>query len=218
MPRWGSNRLRIVRNFCLYRRRTTPTGFVPDPALFPPPHPPRRPYIFTEGEIARLLRATRMLARTPSSPLRPDVFRLALVLLYTTGLRRGRAGEDPQAKLPLLATYMGHVSIVSTHYYLPFVEPLGTAANLRFAARYGTLLGPGPAQPGGGALAVSPRQPAADREPIAGQVDPAACPGVHRTGPSRRISGRRCSMTRRPSGLRCWCAAAVAARAGSWAW
>jgi hypothetical protein len=28
------------------------------------------------------------------------------------------------AKLPLLATYMGHVSIVSTEYYLQFVEPL----------------------------------------------------------------------------------------------
>lgn len=263
-PTVRRNHLRIVRNFCLYRRRTTPTGFVPDPALFPPPHPPRRPYIFTEGEIARLLRATRTLARTPGSPLRPDVFRLALVLLYTTGLRRGellrltigdydprdrtvlvreskfhksrvlplspdavreleaylrtrrrrhlpvspelpllwngygggrtysghglgqgfrgllaaarirppdgrlprihdvrhsfavhallrwyRAGDDPQAKLPLLATYMGHVSIASTHYYLPFVEPLGTAANLRFATRYGTLLGPGPARPGG---------------------------------------------------------------------
>ena len=66
-------------------------------------------------------------------------------------LRWYRAGDDPQAKLPLLATYMGHVSIVSTHYYLPFVEPLGTAANLRFAARYGPLLGPGPARPGGGA-------------------------------------------------------------------
>jgi integrase/recombinase XerD len=44
-----------------------------------------------------------------------------------------RAGADVNAKLPLLATYMGHVSIVSTEYYLQFVEPLATLASERFA-------------------------------------------------------------------------------------
>ena len=38
-------------------------------------------------------------------------------------LRWYRAGLDVQAKLPFLAAYMGHVSIVSTAYYLQFVEP-----------------------------------------------------------------------------------------------
>jgi integrase len=33
-------------------------------------------------------------------------------------LRWYRKGVDVQAKLPLLATYMGHVSIASTEYYL----------------------------------------------------------------------------------------------------
>ena len=42
-------------------------------------------------------------------------------------LRWYRQGLDVQTKLPLLATYMGHVSIVSTAYYLPFVEPLRAA-------------------------------------------------------------------------------------------
>lgn len=88
-PTVRRNHLRIVRNLCLYRRRTEPACFVPDRALFPPPHQPRAPYIFTAPEIAQLIRATAMLRATPRCPLRPRVFRLAVILLYTTGLRRG---------------------------------------------------------------------------------------------------------------------------------
>jgi integrase/recombinase XerD len=254
-PTVRRNHLRFVRNLCLYRRRTERACFVPDLALFPMPHQPRAPYIFTPGEIVRLLRAAAAVAATPESPLRPAVYRLAVVLLYTTGLRRGellrltladyaadeqallireskfhksrwvplsrttarevdrylqarrrrslslapttpllahgvtvlrgytgvglghavrqlleatatrtpegpwprihdlrhtfavhalmrwyRAGADVQAKLPLLATYMGHVSIVSTAYYLAFVEPLRGLASARFAQRCGALL------------------------------------------------------------------------------
>jgi integrase/recombinase XerD len=254
-PTVRRNHLRIARNLCLYRRRTEPACFLPDLALFPAPHQPRAPYIFTSRDIAQLLRAASMLPPTPDGPLRPHVFRLAVVLLYTTGLRRGellrltledyardehallihetkfhksrwvplspatarevdryllvrrrrhlslaaptpllahgvpglrgytgvglgtgfrqlltttdirtpdghwprihdlrhtfavhalvrwyQAGADVQAKLPLLATYMGHVSIVSTAYYLAFVEPLRTLANARFAQHCGALL------------------------------------------------------------------------------
>lgn len=237
------SRMRVVRNLCLYRHRTEPNCFVPDPALFPPLHQPVRPYLFTEAEVGRLLQATAALTPTAGSPLRPAVLRLGLVLLYTAGLRRGellrlclgdldlvehtlwvrtskfhksrllplssdafgelerylevrraaslpgdsaapllchrqrggpgyggtglrgglchllsvtgirtpagrlprihdfrhsfavrallrwyQAGADVQAKLPLLATYMGHVSIASTEYYLPFVTDLAAAA------------------------------------------------------------------------------------------
>jgi integrase/recombinase XerD len=257
-PTVRRNHLRIVRNLCLYRRRTEPACFLPDLLLFPAPHPPRPPYIFTSREIAQLLRATATLSPTPQCPLRPHVFRLAVVLLYTTGLRRGellrltladyardehvllihetkfhksrrvplspatarevdrylqvrghrrlslapptpllahgvtvlrgytgvglgagfrhlltmtgirtpagpwprihdlrhtfavhalvrwyRTGADVQAKLPRLATYMGHVSIASTAYYLAFVEPLRTLASARFAQHCGALLGAG---------------------------------------------------------------------------
>ena len=45
-----------------------------------------------------------------------------------------------QAKLPFLAAYMGHVSIVSTAYYLQFVEPLAAAASARFADHCGALV------------------------------------------------------------------------------
>ena len=254
-PTVRRNHLRIVRNLCLYRRRTEPACFVPDRALFPPPHQPRAPYIFTANEIAEMIRATATLRATPPCPLRPQLFRLAVILLYTTGLRRGellrltladyardeqvlriretkfhksrlvplspatarevdryldmrhhrqlslapaipllahgvtplrgytgvglgtafrqllthtgirtpegrwprihdlrhtfavhalarwyRTGADVHAKLPLLATYMGHVSIVSTAYYLPFVEPLRALATARFARHCAALL------------------------------------------------------------------------------
>jgi integrase/recombinase XerD len=55
-------------------------------------------------------------------------------------LRWYRAGADVNAKLPLLATYMGHVSIVSTEYYLKFVEPLGRLASERFGRHCGALV------------------------------------------------------------------------------
>ena len=41
-------------------------------------------------------------------------------------------GEDVQVKLPLLSTYMGHVSIVSTYYYLQFIEEISLQASTRF--------------------------------------------------------------------------------------
>jgi integrase len=251
------SRMRIVRNLCLYRRRTEPACFVPDSSLFPPLHQPVQPFIFTEAEIVRLLHAASNLERLPVSPLRPELFHLAIALLYTTGLRRGellrltigdydpreqtllvreskfhksrllplstdcsrelesylrarrahrlpassetpliwnrrcggraysgggfgqalrrlfdKAGirtpdgrlprvhdlrhafachallrwyrneQDVHAKLPALATYMGHVSIVSTQYYLHLVEPLATAASERFARYCAGLVRP----------------------------------------------------------------------------
>jgi integrase/recombinase XerD len=255
MPGVRRNWLRIARNLCLYRRRTEPTCFVPDPAGFPAPHQPVTPYIFAPQEVARLLQCADRLVPTPGSPLRAAVYRVAIVLLYTTGLRRGEllrltvgdydpiaqtlairaskyhksrclplaadgaqeieryltarrarhrpiapdlplvwrgagclrpytgegfaqgfralcrtagiqtpagraprvhdtrhscavqallrwyhAGSDVQAKLPLLATYLGHVSIVSTAYYLHFLAPVALAASDRFAQRYGALI------------------------------------------------------------------------------
>jgi integrase len=63
-------------------------------------------------------------------------------------LRWYRMGVDVDTKLPLLATYLGHGSAVSTHYYLHFIEPLRTAASKRFAKRYGQLVAPLPSLKG----------------------------------------------------------------------
>jgi integrase len=257
----GVRRVRMLEvcSFCLYRRRTEPQCFVPDPSSFPAYHQRVRPYIFSEAEVAKLLRAASGLKRNPSSPVRPEVIRLAIALLFTTGIRRGellaltlgdynrqeatlhiretkfyksrllpinesiademdqcllararrklpvssdtaliwnaswgggaysgtclrhalrpllqqcgtvtskgklprihdfrhsfavnallrwyRSGADVEAKLPLLATYLGHGSALSTHYYLHFIEQLRTAASERFANYYGELVAPLP--------------------------------------------------------------------------
>ncbi len=257
-------RMRIVRNLALYRRRREPSCFVPDISLFPALHQPVQSYIFTHAEIAKLLDTADALETSRDCPLRPVLFRLAITLLYTTGLRRGellhmtigdydpsdgtvlvreskfhksrllplspdavrqldrylharrdqslpaspqtpliwnrrlggraytaegfasvirslllvarirkpdrrlprihdfrhtfavhallrwyRAGVDVQAKLPLLAMYMGHVSIVSTQYYLQRIEPLASAASERFASGYAHMIQPLPATVGG---------------------------------------------------------------------
>jgi integrase/recombinase XerD len=247
--------LRIVRNLCAYRRRSQPAAFVPER---PPCRWQRqkfRPHLFTDVEVARLLATADALAPTPTSPLRRETFRLAIVILYTAGLRCGelvrltvgdydpaahtllirdskfyksrvvplsadgarevehslavrrsrrlpaspespllwhrsrgglawsgdafshrmhalfrragirtaagklprvhdfrhgfaveallrwyRAGADVQAKLPFLATYMGHASIVSTEYYLQLIGPLAALASERFARHCGAVV------------------------------------------------------------------------------
>lgn len=55
-------------------------------------------------------------------------------------LRWYHNGEDVLAKLPQLSTYMGHVSVVSTQYYLPFVESLRRVASTRFEQKYDSLI------------------------------------------------------------------------------
>lgn len=262
----GVRRVRMleVHAFCVYRRRTEPECFLPDPRSFPPYHQRLRPHIFTESEVARLMDAASKLNRNPATPLRPELTRLAIVLLFTTGMRRGellnltegdydrreatllvqatkfyksrllpihegivneiekclaaraklklpsslstpliwnatrggraytgtgisycikpllhqcgikaasgltprihdfrhsfavnallrwyRMGADVDAKLPLLATYLGHGSALSTHHYLHFIEPMRSAASERFAKRYGSLIVPPATKKGG---------------------------------------------------------------------
>ena len=50
-------------------------------------------------------------------------------------------GADVQSNLPKLALYMGHVSIVSTAYYLHFVPRLRAIASDRFEREFGDLVG-----------------------------------------------------------------------------
>lgn len=238
-------RMLLVRKFCIYLRRTDPQCFVPDSRGFPNRLPARPPHIFTRQQIASLIHAATRLPVGSTSLLRGAVYRLAIVLLYTAGLRRnelvrltmsdydadektlliraskfhksrmvalsrtavaeidrylvarrrlphpvdapllinnhgeragysggsfgfgmrqlfrdagirttdGRLphvhdlrhtyavhallrwyheGADVQAKLPILSTAMGHVSIASTAYYLALLEPLAAAASSRF--------------------------------------------------------------------------------------
>jgi hypothetical protein len=55
-------------------------------------------------------------------------------------LRWYHAGVDVQARLPALATSMGHVSVVSTAYYLKLLDPVAEAASERLAQHCARLL------------------------------------------------------------------------------
>lgn len=250
------SRQSIVRNFCLYRRRSESECFVPDLNSFPRPQPCCTPVLVEPEQIGRMLGLSTLLTPTQGSPLRPAVLRLAIILFYTSGLRRGevirltlqdvepqtgvlrireskfhksrliplspdaltelhhylrqrlmppfdtrpesplfcnfakgrlrpytgmglsqgihalfnaagvfgsngrhprihdlrhsfalqalirwyREGVDVQSRLPHLALYMGHVSIVSTAYYLRWVPSLAALASERFECRFGHLL------------------------------------------------------------------------------
>src|SRR3954468_22475372 len=83
------NRQRIARNWCLYRQRSEPSCFVPDPNRFPKRHPHKAPVIIAPAAVGRMLTAAQAVRPTPDSALRPDVLWLASVLLFTDGLRWG---------------------------------------------------------------------------------------------------------------------------------
>ena len=55
-------------------------------------------------------------------------------------LRWYREGSDVGAKLPLLATYLGHGSVLATHVYLTATPELLGAASERFERAYGALV------------------------------------------------------------------------------
>ena len=89
-----SNRTRIIHeravyNFCRYRRRSEPHCFLPDPNSFARSKPLPLPRIVEREQVVRLLRHVSGLMPTAREPLRPAVLRIAILLLYTTGLRRG---------------------------------------------------------------------------------------------------------------------------------
>jgi len=257
-------RLRAVYHLCLFRRREHPHSFVPDATQFPRRDPRPLPYIFSEADIVRLLTTAEALAPHKGSPLHCEVARVGIIILYTTGLRRGelvrltlgdyeqadrvfhvrrtkfdksrlvplspdttmeldrylaarrqagaprdgdapllvhnhgarfrgytgtafgsllrkvirsagirtsrgraprvhdlrftfavqallrwyRAGVDVQARLPALATYLGHASIVSTQYYLTFLQATAEAASERFHIHSAAWLSSGTIQGG----------------------------------------------------------------------
>lgn len=78
-----------VRKFCLYRQRAEPGCFVPNSLYFARAQPYSPPIIVEPEQVARMLAATTRLVPTPGSPLLPAVMRIAVVLLFTAGLRRG---------------------------------------------------------------------------------------------------------------------------------
>lgn len=119
-------RMREVRNFCLYRRQVAPECFVPDRSLFPKACPLMRPYIFSEMYVAQILGHCDTMPEDPArSPLRWTATRLAIVLLYATGLRRGELFRlTPQDYDPVARTLMIRASKFHKSRLLPLHSEL----------------------------------------------------------------------------------------------
>lgn len=116
---------RIVRNLCLYRHRSEPDCFIPNASRFPQRRPTRLPVIMGPSDIARLLRATDELRIHGAVPLRPAMMRLAVVLLYTAGLRRG---ELVRLRLGDIDLTNGTAMIRDTKFFKSRLVPLSKDA------------------------------------------------------------------------------------------
>lgn len=82
-------RMRVVRNFLIYYSREHPTTWIPDLATLPKPVPPRLPRLVSTEEMVRVLGAAARLEPSTVTPLRAQTVRMALLLLFCCGLRRG---------------------------------------------------------------------------------------------------------------------------------
>ena len=80
--------LGAVRQFCLYRRRSDPTAFVPPVSLAPQTESHYIPYVFSLEEIRRLITAAE---HHHGRNFWPGMFRMLLIATYCTGLRLGEA-------------------------------------------------------------------------------------------------------------------------------
>lgn len=88
-PTTRRNRLRVVRNFLLFHRRDHPRTWVPDQSLFPKRRPYRPAHVMRSSEIARLVATAERLPVLNCNPLRPQVIKVGILLLYCCGLRLG---------------------------------------------------------------------------------------------------------------------------------
>ena len=78
--------------------------------------------------------------RWTSEQHRPRVYDIRHTFAHRCVLRWYREGAELQAKLPLLATYMGHVSVLSTQQYLKATPESLREAGTRFERSYGAVV------------------------------------------------------------------------------
>src|SRR5690606_325553 len=78
----------VVRQLCLYRRRSDPSSYVPEHALAPIKESTFSPYIFSHDEIRRLLAAATC---HEGRFIWSAMLRTLMLVLYCTGIRLGEA-------------------------------------------------------------------------------------------------------------------------------
>jgi integrase/recombinase XerD len=79
----------IVRRFCLFRARTESAFFVPSFYSLTKMQPYIRPVIITPEQVGQVLAVADRVLDQSGPPMKAAVHRIAIVLLYTAGLRMG---------------------------------------------------------------------------------------------------------------------------------
>jgi len=87
-PTWQSNRLSMARCFLVHLRAHLPDVQVPAPGMIPCGVRPT-PYIYSEAQIAALMRVASELK--PTASLRPHTYTTMIGLIASCGLRPGEA-------------------------------------------------------------------------------------------------------------------------------
>lgn len=82
------NEFGVVRQLCLFRRRSDPRAFVPDHAVAPVKESVFVPYIFSREEVAALIDAA---TRHEGRNMWGGMLRALTLVLYCTGMRLGEA-------------------------------------------------------------------------------------------------------------------------------
>ena len=124
-PNTRRGRETAIDAFCRYRRRSESKCFLPDPLSFARSRPHRPAVIIEPEQIAQLLQLASELRPHPESPLLPFVARLAIVLLYTAGLRRG---EVARLRLEDVDLRNGVLRIRETKFHKSRWVPLSASA------------------------------------------------------------------------------------------
>lgn len=91
------------------------------------------------GSFRRIVRETDVVVGSDFGR-RPRLHDLRRTFAVHCVLRWYREGADVQAKLPLLATYLGHTNILATHIYLKATAEVLGHASERFESAYSSLL------------------------------------------------------------------------------
>ena len=84
------NEFGVVRQLCLFRRRSDPYGFVPDHAVAPIKESVFVPYIFSRKEVLALVDAA---TRHEGRNMWGAMLRALTLILYCTGMRLGEAAR-----------------------------------------------------------------------------------------------------------------------------
>lgn len=126
---------RALRRYLSQRRRIQPNA--PDAPVFLNERARRLHHCVVAATFRRLLRAGQI----GSERHRPRVHDLRHTFACHRLLAWYQDGADVQARLPLLATYLGHVNIASTQVYLHPTQALLDQVSARFHDHYQCHLG-----------------------------------------------------------------------------